>query len=111
MLSGSPATHQVGGSSEVANAVSYVQSEVDVMEGKSSSDSDVKERCDESRLICVKEEPPDATGSASSDDEVGQEQLTCVAVKQEVPVSMMLHVYGRVGSCRDLGSNKWEAVL
>jgi hypothetical protein len=58
-----------------------------VMEGESVSDSDVKERCDESRLICVKEEPPDAIGTASSDDEV-----THVTVKQEVPVSIVVHM-------------------
>jgi hypothetical protein len=92
MLSGSPSTYQVGGGSEVANAVLYVQSEMCVMEGESGSDSNVKEHCDESRLICVKEEPPDATGSASSHDEVGQEQLTRVTVKQEVLVSIVLHI-------------------
>jgi hypothetical protein len=62
------------------------------MEGESGSDSDVKERFDESRLICVKEEPPDATSSDSSDDEAGQEPLTRVTIKQEVLVSIILHM-------------------
>jgi hypothetical protein len=62
------------------------------MEGGSGSDSDVKEHCDGSRLICLKEEPPDATGGAASDDEVGWERLTRVTVKQEVPVSIVLHM-------------------
>jgi hypothetical protein len=69
----------------------YVQVELGAMEGESGSDSDVKEHCEESQLICLKEEPPDATVSASSDDEVGRERLTHVTVKQEVPVSIVLH--------------------
>lgn len=70
----------------------YVQSDMCEVEGKSVSDSDVKEYCDGNRLIRVKEEPPDATSSASSDDEVGQERFTHDTVKQEVPVSILLYV-------------------
>jgi hypothetical protein len=89
ILSGSPSACQVGGGSEV---MFYVQSEMGLMEGESISGSDVKAHCDEKRLIRVKEEPPDATGSASSHDEVGQDRLTHGTVKQEVPVSIVLHM-------------------
>jgi hypothetical protein len=72
--------------------VLFVQGELDAMEGDSGSDSDVKQLYDESQLICVKEELPDVTGSDSSVDEVGQECLTRVALKQEAPVSIVLHM-------------------
>jgi hypothetical protein len=66
---------------------------VAVMEGESGTDSDVK------ALVCVKEDLPDATGTDRADDGLGHEQLTYVTLKQEDPVSVLLHVSRRVGFC------------
>jgi hypothetical protein len=69
---------------EIARAVLLLQSD-----GGTGSDSNVNQHCDE---IYVKEELPDAAGSDSSVDEAGRERLTRVALKQEVPVSILFHL-------------------
>jgi hypothetical protein len=58
------------------------------MEGDSGSDSDTQEHCDETRLISVKEEPPDTSSSELSEQELYA--FPCVKIEKEVQVSCFL---------------------
>jgi hypothetical protein len=51
------------------------------------SGSDIQVCHDEPRLVAVKTELQDGSGSESSDGESEQEPFTCVNIKQEVEVS------------------------
>jgi hypothetical protein len=68
---------------------------MDVMDGQSGSDSDVEEPCMKTQLISVKEEPPDASDSESSDEELELEPFTCIDIKKEVEVSCTFLYWGQ----------------